>query len=138
MNTIYTLGYQASTPEAVKRYVADLDALLVDIRHAPFSRDPRWAGSSIRNWLGSIRYVHCPGYGNLNYRNSGPVALFDPAAAVRHLRPLLERQSLILLCVCGNAETCHRKVAAEHLSIMTGAPIFHLSGKPASSQPETA
>lgn len=136
MDTIYTLGYMASTPDALAAYVDQHDALLVDIRYAPYSRNPNWGGPALRGRFGA-RYVACRAYGNVNFRG-GPIQLDDPDAAVRQLGPLLERQNVVLLCCCSNPSTCHRKVAAEHLSAATGAPVVHLPGKPTGSLPENS
>ena len=131
MNTIYSLGYMASTPEALAAYVEQYDALVVDIRYNPKSSNPHWGGMALRRRYGD-RYVYCHDYGNPNYKG-GPMTLHYPDGAVRQLRPLLERHNLILICACVHSGSCHRKLAAEHLSAATGAPVVHLPGKPASN-----
>lgn len=138
MNTIYTLGYRASTPEAIRTYVNGLGALLVDIRYNPWSRDPRWIGTALRDWLGSEHYRYCRAYGNVNYRGEGPIKLLAPRDGAEQLQCMLERQSIILLCACADAMACHRTVAAAHLARVTGAPVVHLPGTPDGSPPENS
>lgn len=128
MHTVYSLGYQASTPEDLKTYVDELGALLVDIRYSPYSRDARWTQKALIELLGN-RYLWLQDLGNLNYKRGGPIQLVHPANGAARLRPILEQQSILLLCACRSLETCHRKVAAEYLSQALGASVEHLEGR---------
>lgn len=131
MNTIFTLGYLHSTPEAIQAYVDQLGALVVDIRFSPYSRDPRWAGTAIRDAVGQDNYVWVVELGNVNYKNGKPIELYKPHLALRILRPLVEARPIILLCACAHYDTCHRKVAAEYLSDAFDVPVEHLEARPA-------
>lgn len=127
MNTIYTLGYTGSTPDDVRRYAEALDAVVVDVRLSPQSRVPHWRGARLWELLGDQRYRQVPALGNVNYRDwDRPIKLFNPAAGVDQVRPLLERRAVILLCACADHRVCHRSVAADLLASKLGATVDHL------------
>ena len=125
---IYTLGYSGRTPEQVEWAALLRSAVLVDVRLRPRSRDPAWTAGRLRAALGD-RYVHLRGFGNLNYRGDGPIRLADFAGALAELRDWLDRtggENVMLLCVCRDVETCHRRVVAERLAEALGGTIEHL------------
>lgn len=131
MNTIYTLGYGggAWTPDALAQVVKEKGARLVDIRYSPRSRVPHWNAGPLEKSLGNQSYMHLPALGNVNYKNGGPIELANPAHAVDVLRPILLKQSIILLCACRDAATCHRTPAAEYLAEQLGAEVVHIEGR---------
>jgi uncharacterized protein (DUF488 family) len=122
---IYTFGYAGRRAEDLERIVYEHHAMLVDIRFSPRSRAPEWSGAALCRRFGQD-YLHLRALGNRNYRGEGPVELVDPAAAVEILRPILERQPVILLCVCRDHRTCHRSDAARELAERLGAQVKHL------------
>lgn len=134
MNTIYTYGYQGSTAEQLQAYQEEHNALVVDIRYAPRSRDPRWNKLALLKVFGfSYRWMQA--LGNINYRG-GPIQLAQPEHALEEMRIILRNRSVILVCACWNVDTCHRKVAAEYLAQALNAPVEHLSARVQSSQSE--
>ena len=126
--SIFTLGYSGWKLGDLKQQVEDLDAILVDCRHSPTSRHPQWSRKQMSAFFGE-RYLHVPGFGNLNYKNGGPVLLADyeagKAIVVEHLT---QGHSLILMCVCDNVATCHRLTVADRLEEDLGpeAQAVHL------------
>ena len=115
--SLYTLGYAA--PDAlqhVEQLMANPSMLLVDVRLLPRSRWwPHWTKKALRARWGT-RYTHEKCLGNLNYRDSTqPIVLCGPhpehaiAAAAGLLRV---GYSIVLLCACRDADTCHRTLVA--------------------------
>ena len=128
MNTIYTYGYLAGTPEHLAAAVYEHDAVLVDIRYMPYSRLPQWRSGSLRQPLGNGRYRFCGELGNVNYQGGGPIRLAYPDAGVAVVAALLSEHPVILLCGCRDVLTCHRLVAADLVAGATGAAVVHLPG----------
>jgi activating signal cointegrator 1 len=126
MHPIYTYGYSGTSPAALKAYADKLGAMVIDIRYAPWSRDPRWQKQALEAMFGIHRYRWCQDLGNVNYKNGGRIELSNPARMVPRVRFWLREQPIILLCGCRDVETCHRKDAAEYLRRETQAPIIHL------------
>ncbi len=130
MNTIFTLGYSGSSPEAVSHILNLYDARLVDIRTNPRSRLVHWNGEALRRYLGNNRYMHVQSLGNANYKQAdAPIQLINPALAATILRPVIEKMSIILMCGCKEAATCHRTPAAEYLAERFGADVVHIEGR---------
>jgi integrase len=125
MNSLFSLGYSTLKVEQVKTWLDQHDALLVDVRHSPQSRNPQWRQPYLQRLLGS-RYRYVPEFGNLAYRTSGPIQLVDETAGVRIVSELLEQRPVVLLCQCADHTSCHRSVAAAAISKATGVRITHL------------
>lgn len=111
---IYTIGYANRTIATLKTIVERLDAHLFDVRYSPASRMPEWSGARLRAVFGD-RYTHLRELGNANYKNDGPIQLVDYVTGKRKLLDITNTRSLILMCVCGNAYTCHRSYIASKL-----------------------
>jgi uncharacterized protein (DUF488 family) len=115
--TIYTLGY--SLPDAaarLDRLMSDPKMCLVDIRYQPRShRAQQWNRAAL-----TARYGRCYLWerrlGNIHYRRQelGIMLAEGHTDAVREAAALLcEGTSLILLCACKDARTCHRSLIAK-------------------------
>lgn len=124
MNTLYTIGYAKLSPDRLKAQAERLNAVLVDIRFSPASRRPEWSGKRLRELLGE-RYVHVKALGNINYKG-GPIRYVDLDGGTQAIAALLEQRPVILMCVCADVETCHRKGAAEHIADTLGVNLLHL------------
>lgn len=125
MHTIYTAGYATWTPETLFAEARRLHAHVVDIRANPTSMRPEWRRAALLK-AGRDLYEWEPCLGNSNYATKGAIVLRDPAQALVHLAPWLQRQSLILLCGCRAWQSCHRAIAADYLSRQLGVPVIHL------------
>lgn len=110
---IYTPGYLGKSPEQLLSFLEEHDAVLYDIRYSPFSRDSRWTKSAMRLKFGA-RYLHVKDFGNVNYKNDGPVKLLNPDVGLFLLRS--ERKSIVLVCACRIADRCHRSTVAALLT----------------------
>ena len=117
MGTLYTLGYaQTDAASQVERFMCHEHALLVDIRYSPRSRwRPEWNRSTLTATYGR-RYVWDRRLGNINYQHrehgiqlaEGYMDAIHVAAAL-----LCQGTSLILLCACKDARTCHLSLVAK-------------------------
>lgn len=112
---VFHFGYQGhKSSEALLAAVNEIGAVLCDVRLVPYSRwQPAWNKKNLTSLFGDA-YVHIPQLGNLNYKSGGPVAIADMEAGLQIVLEILEKQPVVLMCVCRNFETCHRShVAAE-------------------------
>jgi uncharacterized protein (DUF488 family) len=100
-----------------------LDAVVVDIRFSPRSRNPHWTAGRLTSLLGE-RYRHLAVLGNRNYKG-GPIEFVDLEEGVVKVGELLREQPVILLCVCADVERCHRLPAAEAIAARYGVTITH-------------
>ncbi len=134
---IYTLGYSGWRPEAVRAQAETLDAVVVDVRWSPRSRNPQWTRKRLTELLGA-RYRHVKAFGNLNYKG-GPIKLANPEAGLAEIRPILEAgQPVILMCVCKEVERCHRQDVAAYLVAHLGEDVVvkHLTPPPPPPDPQ--
>jgi uncharacterized protein (DUF488 family) len=117
--TLYTCGYaHPETAARVARLMSNPAMLLVDIRYRPRSRwQPAWNRNALAGIYGA-RYVWDRRLGNLNYqhRECGIALAEGHAAAVQEAAALLcAGTSLLLLCACKDARTCHRTLVAKYI-----------------------
>jgi uncharacterized protein (DUF488 family) len=109
----YTTGYAGQRPEDLLVLAELLEATVIDIRYAARSMRPQWRRQALAGLLGD-RYRHVRTLGNVNYREpAAGIVIADPEAGLADV--LSERRAVILLCGCGEAETCHRRVVARLL-----------------------
>ena len=117
------MGYAGQRLANVVRLATALGALVVDVRLRPSSRVAGFGQAALRQALGD-GYLWLGGFGNVNYRNGGPIRLADFDGAEAALRGRAE--NIILLCACRDVATCHRKVVAEKLAAEWGCDVVHL------------
>jgi len=126
MPRLYTIGYSRRRLDDIAHVLQTYEALLVDVRYNPTSR---WRPEFRRHHLAAhfgTRYVWCQALGNRNYKG-GPIQLADYPAGLAQVRTLLETHpALVLMCSCGEIETCHRTQAAAQLSQDLQVPLTHL------------
>lgn len=110
---VYTMGYSGKSLDDIEKTAVRLDAVIFDIRFSPRSRRKGFSRKGLSERLGS-RYQHVRGFGNVNYKTAGaPIVLHDYEAAKAILDTLA--QNVILLCVCGDFDTCHRSTLVNKL-----------------------
>src|SRR5512133_3543467 len=124
MNTIYTLGYSGLQAEQLHAAAQEYHLKVIDVRLSPRSRVVTWTGARLRALLGDD-YLHLPAFGNVNYKNDGPIQLAAPTTGVRLASLELEQHPILLLCACRDLQTCHRLVVANLLAEATGVPVVH-------------
>lgn len=126
MTTIYTFGYTGSSHAVLEAHLQNTGALLVDIRMSRRSRNHAWREAALWEVFDHSWYLPLSALGNVNYRNGGPIALYEPADGLAQLRPILARRPVILLCACADYQTCHRLTAALYLQAHLGGEVVHL------------
>jgi uncharacterized protein (DUF488 family) len=125
---IYTAGYSGWKPEQLVEKARELKALVVDVRLSPRSRDPRWRGYAMGRHFGEA-YLWLREFGNVNYKNGGPIKIADFGAGLARLRFRLaadSQENVILLCACKDAVSCHRIEVAKGLAVFYRCEIIHL------------
>lgn len=145
MTTLYTVGYQGQTVDAVVSYLKTTGVeLLIDVRQVPRSRKPGFSKHVFARHLATvcIDYTHIvelgtPPHLREEVRHSKDYAGFL-ASYRAHLRseepalhaalPLIYARSSCLLCFEQRPEECHRSVVAEELARVAegGLEIVHL------------
>lgn len=123
--TLYTFGYQKQHPQTLYDHLKRLGAVLVDIRYSPHSRNPVWNGGNLSIVLGN-RYVYLRSLGNVNYNSEEGIRIADIETGGAKVAAMMQVAPVILLCVCPNPETCHRKVVADALAVRYGWQVEHL------------
>lgn len=111
---LFTTGYQLWRTAEFDAEVRKRGAMVLDIRFAPWSKDPDWRSDAIAGRLAN-RYRSVPALGNVNYKGDGPVRINDLESGVAVVREALQRGPVILLCACWNPESCHRTQVAARL-----------------------
>jgi len=112
-NQVYGVGYSKKQPADILRLAMQLDAIVYDVRYSPRSRRPEWSRKRLTEALGD-RYQHTPQFGNANYKvKGGPIEIKDFAAGLAMVRA--SDKPVILMCVCGDPNKCHRTVVGRLL-----------------------
>ncbi len=124
---VYTAGYSAWEPEQLFSVARSLEAVIVDVRLSPRSRDPRWRLSKLAA-MGGDDYLWVPELGNTNYREEdAPVRLSNVEDGVEKVRAVVEKgRSPVLLCACRRHVGCHRTDAAAAVAEALGMKVKHL------------
>lgn len=138
MHTVYTFGYSGKQVAQLQEVAERLDAIVVDARYSPYSRDKSWNLQNLRRVLAE-RYVWMKEFGNVLYQTQD-IQLNQPEIGLQRVKPLLERGPIILLCMCWDARTCHRQTVATLISEAYGNPIHWLMSKdliPAGGKPKS-
>ena len=111
MQKIFTTGYTAKDINDLRPMLDALDAILIDIRFAPYSQVLHWRQIYLKVLLGS-KYLHIPNLGNRTYKEN--------KITIQNLQLGLETvlslsKNAILMCACETAEKCHRRVIIAEL-----------------------
>ena len=108
---IFTTGYTAKDINDLRPMLDALEAVLVDIRFAPYSQVLHWRQIYLKVLLGS-KYLHIPKLGNRTDK--------EDKITIQNLQLGLETvfslsKNAILMCACETAEKCHRRVIIAEL-----------------------
>ncbi|MEK0083772.1 DUF488 family protein [Benzoatithermus flavus] len=145
MTTVFTIGYQESTLDAVRETLAAVGVrLLADVRAVTASRRPGFSKRQLRAGLaaGGIDYLHLrdlgtPAEGRLaartgryeDLRRIYEEHLATPAAQAELeelVRLAASDRPICLLCFERRPEHCHRRILAERLRERLGVEIVDL------------
>ena len=110
---IFTTGYTAKDINDLRPMLDVLEAVLVDIRFAPYSQILHWRQVYLKVLLGS-KYLHIPNLGNRTYK--------EDKITIQNLQLGLEtvfslNKNALLMCACETAEKCHRRVIIAELKM---------------------
>lgn len=114
------LGYSGHSADEVAGLLDATSSVLVDIRLAARSRLQAYNKGALSQALGT-RYVHVPELGNLNYRTGGSIQIADIQQGAARLEQI-GHGSLVLMCACRDAISCHRTVVGSELRAARGWP----------------
>jgi uncharacterized protein (DUF488 family) len=107
----YTTGYTDKNVADLPELLENLDAVLVDIRFSPNSRQIVWT----KNYLSLLlkrRYKHIPQLGNRAYKE-GKIQIQNLELGIRLITSM--DYNVVLLCACKNLRECHRFVVMNEL-----------------------
>ena len=146
MPTVFTVGYQESTPDAVIGTLAAAGVkLLVDVRAVAASRRPGFSKRQLAAGVATvgIDYRHLRGlgtppngrlaarggrYADLRRIFEAHLVTESAAAELDELARLVEAgRPLCLLCFERHADHCHRRILGERLAERLGAEVVDLT-----------
>ncbi len=107
----YTTGYTDKNVKDLPNLLENLDAVLVDIRFSPNSRQIVWT----KNYLSLLlkkRYSHIPQLGNRAFKE-GKIQIQNLELGIRLITSL--EYNAVLLCACKKLNECHRFVVRTEL-----------------------
>lgn len=113
LHPLLDYGYGGAPGYTDLRLLADHGVLIADVRRSAWSRVPRWRERELAAEFGASYVTLGSLLGNLNYNTGGPIKIADLEQGLRVLGGYLEESPVCLLCVCEEAEGCHRSVIVE-------------------------
>ncbi len=142
---IFTIGYEKSTIDDFVDRLAEAEIdLLVDVRELPLSRKKGFSKNGLNAAVreAGIDYLHVKALGDpkpgREAARAGNHDLFveiftqhmdgkDAQSALAELADTVKGKRICLTCFERHHEGCHRKIVAERLSALVGAPIVHIA-----------
>lgn len=142
---IFTIGYEKSTIDDFVNRLADAEIdVLVDVRELPLSRKKGFSKNGLNAAVreAGIDYMHVKALGDpkpgREAARAGNHDLFveiftqhmdgkDAQSALTELADAVKGKRICLTCFERHHEGCHRKIVAERLSALVGAPIEHIA-----------
>ncbi len=112
MQKIFTTGYTAKDINDLRPMLDALNALLIDIRFAPYSQVLQWRQIYLKVLLGS-KYLHIPNLGNRTFKEE-KITIQNLGLGLETVFSL--NKNVLLMCVCETAEKCHRRVITAELN----------------------
>ena len=108
---IYTTGYTGQDINFLKPLTGKLDAMLIDIRFAPYSQVFHWRKVYLKALLGE-KYRHIPNLGNRTFKED-KITIQNLELGIETILNL--PVNAILMCACEELENCHRRLIAAEL-----------------------
>jgi uncharacterized protein (DUF488 family) len=128
MHELYDLGYlDLRKSEKLAQFCQAIDAVVVDARFSPNSRDPQWRKGALEKLLGE-RYHHVKALGNKNYKG-GEIDFVDLQGGIDAIAHLLQSHPVIVMCACWKRHICHRVNVVEAFEKEYGVPSTPLTAK---------
>ena len=110
---IYTTGFTDRDIALLPALLKSLDAILIDIRFTPTSKQVQWQKDYLRLLLRN-KYLHVPHLGNRSSKESGKQAIQNTILSIKIITEL--KTNLLLMCECQRIEDCHRQEISRRLS----------------------
>lgn len=107
----YTTGYEGKDVTDLPVLLETLDAVLVDIRFSPHSRQIVWTRNYLKLLL-TNRYRHVAALGNRHFRK-GKVQIQNLTIGMKIVREL--ETDAVLMCGCADLYQCHRLIVLNEL-----------------------
>ena len=107
----FTTGFTDLGVADLKPLLANLDAVLVDIRMSPYSKSVQWNREYLKILLKG-KYQHLAQLGNRHSENE-PIAIQHLALGTKILVSF--GMNAVLLCECAGTQSCHRLIIAQEL-----------------------
>lgn len=123
---IYTTHAGGKDVTRLPSLLAELEAILIDIRFAPPVQPIKWSRDYLKALLRK-KYLHVPTLGDRAdaQRNlSGKHSIHNLTLGIKIITEL--RINLLLFCNCENEKTCHRRAIGTEL-IKQGREVMELS-----------
>ena len=110
-NKIYTTGYTGKNVAELSAMLERHDAVLADIRFAPYSKHLEWRRDYLKLLLKN-KYRHVSALGNRTYKeNKITIHNFDLGLKVIESW----NENVVLMCACKELENCHRLTVTKEL-----------------------
>lgn len=142
---IFTIGYEKSSIDDFVNRLTDADIeILVDVRELPLSRKRGFSKKGLDAAVteAGIDYLHVKALGDpkpgRDAARAGNHDLFvsiftqhieseEGQNALAELADIVRGKRICLTCFERHHEGCHRKIVAERLSVLIGAPVEHIA-----------
>ncbi len=111
MKKFFTTGYTGKDISDLKPLLETLDAMLIDIRFAPFSQVMHWRKVYLKALLGE-KYRHIPNLGNRTF-GEDKITIQNLNLGIETILNL--PFNIVLMCACKKIENCHRRIIIEEL-----------------------
>lgn len=123
MGTLFTIGYDGWSIEAIEAVRKEHDAGIIDIRWKQFSpRAEFQLEELLKRWEGN--YLEVPQLGNTAVVGEPRINNLEKGMDI--IGQYLPAMNLILLCRCKSLELCHRGMIAEEAKKRFGCTVVHL------------
>ncbi len=110
---IYTTGYTDRDIALLPALLTSLDAILIDIRFTPISKQLQWQKDYLRLLL-KDKYLHVSYLGNRSSKESGKQSIQNISLGIKIITEL--KKNLLIMCECERIEACHRQEISRRLS----------------------
>lgn len=110
-NKIYTTGYTGKNIAELSAMLEKHDAVLADIRFAPYSKHLEWRRDYLKLLLKN-KYRHIAAFGNRTYKEN-KITIHNFELGLKVIESWNE--NVVLMCACEKLENCHRLTVTKEL-----------------------
>jgi len=109
---VYTTSFTDKDITQLPALLNSLDAVLIDIRFAPTSKQVQWQKDYLRLLLKN-KYLNVSHLGNRSSKESGKLSIQNLNLGIKIITEL--KTNLLLMCECRRKEYCHRQLISQKL-----------------------